>query len=112
MTRDTADAFWGPDAVDHALRYEEHDPITAELAREVSRRARALPAGAFRAWTLTQPWPKFCAIVRVVSGKALHDELDDSGAVCERRALSYSRARRSSADSCPCTTTSCPTRTR
>lgn len=78
MTRETADPFWGPDAVDHALRHEEHDPVTEDLAREVSRRARSLPPGVFRAWALAQPWPKFCAIVRIVSGQALLDELDDS----------------------------------
>ena len=76
MTRDTANAFWGADAVEHALRYDEHDPITDDLLAEVGRRARSLPSGAFRAWSLTQPWPKFCAIVRIVSGEALHDELE------------------------------------
>jgi hypothetical protein len=77
MTRETADTLWGPDAVDHALRYEEPDPITDALAAEIGRRAKKLPPGAFRAWTLTQPWPKFCAIVRIVSGEALREELDD-----------------------------------
>ena len=76
MTRETADAFWGSDAVDHALAYAEPDPITEELAREIGRRARTLPPGAFRAWTLTQPWPKFCAIVRVVSGEATQSLLE------------------------------------
>jgi hypothetical protein len=76
VTRDTADAFWGPDAVEHALRHEEPDPITDDLLAEVGRRARRLPPGAFRAWSLTQPWPKFCAIVRIVSGDALQDELE------------------------------------
>jgi hypothetical protein len=33
--------------------------------------------GCVRAWTLTQPWPRFWAIVRVVSGEALREELDD-----------------------------------
>lgn len=76
MTRQTADDLWGPDAVDHALNYADHDPITDDLAREMGRRSRSLPPGAFRAWTLSQPWPKFCAIVRIVSGEALHDLLD------------------------------------
>lgn len=77
MTRETADTLWGPDAVDHALRYEQPDPITDALAAEIGRRAKKLPPGAFRAWTLTQSWPKFCAIVRIVSGEALRKELDD-----------------------------------
>lgn len=77
MTRETADALWGPDAVEHALKYEEPDAITDELASEIERRAGKLPAGAFRAWTLTQPWPRFCAIVRIVSGEAFREELED-----------------------------------
>lgn len=63
--------------VEHALRDADHDPITTELAHELSRRAKKLPAGAFRAWTLTQLWPESCAIVRIVSGEALRDELGD-----------------------------------
>ena len=34
-------------------------------------------AHAFRAWALTQPWPRFCAIVRIVSGEALREELEE-----------------------------------
>ena len=75
MTREAADELWGKDAVDHALRYEEPDAVSDELLRELRRRAKQLPPGAFRAWTLTQPWPRFCAIVRLVSGEALEDEL-------------------------------------
>ena len=77
MTRETADAFWGADAVDHALRYELAEPITDALAEDIGQRAKTLPPGAFRAWALTQPWPRFCAIVRIVSGEALREELDD-----------------------------------
>ncbi len=77
MTRETADTLWGPDAVAHALSDGHPDPVTDELAQEIERRAGKLPPGAFRAWTLTQPWPRFCAIVRIVSGEALREELDD-----------------------------------
>ncbi len=66
MTRETADAVWGPEAVDHALADPDPDTITDELAAEIQRRAD--PPGAFRAWALAQPWPRFCAVVRVVSG--------------------------------------------
>ncbi len=76
MTRETADLLWGHDAVEHALAFDKPDPLTDDLAEEVGRRARALPPGAFRAWALTQPWPRFCAIVRLVSGEALRNELD------------------------------------
>lgn len=66
MTLATAHALWGREAVSRALAEPGHDPATAELAREV--KARADPPGAFRAWALAQPWPKFCAIVRIVAG--------------------------------------------
>lgn len=75
MTRETADALWGSDAVEHALREEEPEPLTRELTQELQRRVSTLPAGAFRAWTLSQPWPRFCTIVAIVSG-AVRDELD------------------------------------
>lgn len=75
MTREDADALWGPDAVDHALRDPAPEPITRELTQELQRRAKSLPPGAFRAWTLTQPWPRFCTIVAIVSG-AFREELE------------------------------------
>jgi len=76
MTRETAYAYWGKDAVDHALRYDAPDRITRELTQEVEQHAQSLAPGAFRAWTLTQPWPRFCTIVWIVSG-ALREQLAD-----------------------------------
>jgi hypothetical protein len=75
MTRESADQLWGPDAVARALADEHPDPVTRELAQEIQRRAE-LPPGAFRAWALAQPWPRFCAIVRIVSG-AVREEFGD-----------------------------------
>jgi len=66
MSRSTAEGIWGPEAVALALEEPYPEPVTLELAREVS--ARADPPGAFRAWALTLPWPRFCAVVRLVSG--------------------------------------------
>lgn len=66
MTRETAAAVWGAEAVERALAEPDPDPITDELAAEIQRRAD--PPGAFRAWALAQPWPRFCAVVRIVSG--------------------------------------------
>ena len=63
---DTAAEIWGGAAVRKALAEPDPEPITDALAREVSRRAD--PPGAFRAWTLALPWPRFCAVVRVVTG--------------------------------------------
>lgn len=80
MTREAADGLWGAEAVEHALADPAPEPITLELARELQVRAKRLPPGAFRAWTLTQPWPRFCAIVRIVSGVAREEffaELDE-----------------------------------
>ncbi len=66
MTRETAAAVWGSDAVARALADPDPAPVTQELAAEIRRRAD--PPGAFRAWSLAQPWPRFCAVVRIVSG--------------------------------------------
>lgn len=82
MTREDADALWGPDAVDHALREQHPEPLSSDLTRELQRRIKTLPPGAFRAWTLTQPWPRFCTIVAILSGAIREDlerlaELDD-----------------------------------
>jgi hypothetical protein len=71
MTRETADAVWGAAAVDHALKEEHPEPVTHELLAEIRRRAD--PPGAFRAWALAQPWPRFCTIVRVISGVMLDE---------------------------------------
>jgi hypothetical protein len=68
MSMQTARALWGDEAVLLALAEQKRDPITDELAAEVDRRAD--PPGAFRAWALALPWPRFCAVVWLVSGEA------------------------------------------
>lgn len=68
MTREDAYEFWGAEAVEHALREDNPDPVTRELAQEIRRQAQSLAPAAFRAWALAQPWPRFCAIIAVVSG--------------------------------------------
>jgi hypothetical protein len=81
VTREAADGLWGAEAVERALADPDPEPITRELVHQCRERT-ALPPGAFRAWTLTQPWPRFCAIVRIVSGVAreeMLDEEDDNG---------------------------------
>ena len=80
MTREDAYEFWGREAVEHALDEESPDPITGELAQEIRARADELPPAAFRAWALAQSWPKFCAIIRIVSGvvrEEFEQKLDD-----------------------------------
>ena len=83
MTRDTAAAVWGPEAVERALADPDPAPITDELAAEVRRRAD--PPGAFRAWALAQPWARFCAVVRIVSG-AYREEVMAAAPESERKA--------------------------
>ena len=57
-----------------ALTGTSPDPVTPELVAEIGRRAD--PPGAFRAWALAQPWPRFCAVVLVVSGEWTRRTLD------------------------------------
>jgi hypothetical protein len=66
MSLEAAVELWGAEAVRLALDDTGAEEPTVELATEISQRAD--PPGAFRAWALAQPWPRFCAIVRVVAG--------------------------------------------
>ena len=66
MSRATADALWGTDAVSHALAEPYPDAPTTELTDAIQ--AHKDPLGAFRAWALAQSWPRFCAVVRIVAG--------------------------------------------
>jgi len=67
MSRRTAIELWGAAAVQQALAEPNPEPATIELAREVGRRAD--PPEAFREWSLALPWPRFCTVVRIVSGE-------------------------------------------
>lgn len=75
MTRQTAEAIWGEEAVREALGAPSPSPVTAELLRQIKRRRD--PPGAFRAWALSLPWPDFCAVVRVVAGVTADDLLQE-----------------------------------
>jgi len=77
MTRENADELWGGEAVDLALADPDPEELTDELLQEFTKRANTLPPGAFRAWALTQPWPRFCLIVRIVSGTMRQELLTD-----------------------------------
>ncbi len=67
MSMRTAHLLWGEDAVALALAEPEPDEVTDELLKAI--KARKDPPGAFRAWALAQSWPRFCTIVRIVSGE-------------------------------------------
>lgn len=67
MSMETADALWGHEAVALALAEPHYEPVTAELTAQIRRRADYL--GVLRSWALAQSWPRFCTVVRVVSGE-------------------------------------------
>lgn len=73
--RTIADELFGADAVDRALAEPDPEQATRELAQEIKRHAS--PPGAFRAWALAQPWPRFAAIVRVITGVTREALLDE-----------------------------------
>jgi len=73
--RTIADELFGSEAVDKALAEPEPERVTRQLAQEIKRRAD--PPGAFRAWALAQPWPRFAAIVRVIAGVTRVELLDE-----------------------------------
>jgi hypothetical protein len=75
MSRETAERLWGAEAVAHALEEADHEAVSDELVRAVKERAD--PPGAFRAWSLSLPWPRFCAVVRLVAGVARTELLDE-----------------------------------
>ncbi|KYF79781.1 hypothetical protein BE20_10635 [Sorangium cellulosum] len=67
MSFSIACKIWGRAAVQHALAEPNPEPATRELCQKILKHAD--PPGAFRAWALAQPWPRFCTIVRIVSGE-------------------------------------------
>jgi len=73
-TRKDAYDLWGEEAVEKALDEPKPTPYSERYLLFVQDRARELPPAAFRLWALSQPWPDFCFIVRIVSG-VLREEL-------------------------------------
>lgn len=77
MSLTTARALWGSDVVRRALAEPMPDPPSRALANEVAQRAdpaRVSPHE-FATWALALPWPRFCAVVRIVSGVTRSDLL-------------------------------------
>jgi len=78
MTRATAFALWGFDVVDKALAEPSPEPVTKELADLVGSKARELQDDTMLArWALGLPWPRFCTVVRIVSGVTREELLDE-----------------------------------
>ncbi len=75
MTEWAAAKLWGEDVVRLALAEAEPEAATPELVREAQSYADS--PGALRSWALAQPWPRFCAVVRIISGVTLSEALDD-----------------------------------
>jgi hypothetical protein len=67
MTLDAARALWGSDVVQRVLADDAPDSVNIALLDEIA--ANTDPPGRLRSWALAQPWPRFCAIVRVLSGE-------------------------------------------
>ena len=81
MTREDAVELWGGEPVAAALATRPA-PTTAELVDDVKTRAGELTDSEFSAWALALPWPRFCAVVRLVAGVA-RAELLTMGAIHE-----------------------------
>lgn len=75
VTRWTADQLWGSEAVQKALDEPDPEPLTAALVEEARRYVER--PGALRSWALAQPWPRFCTIVRIISGTILSETMGD-----------------------------------
>lgn len=75
MTLGSAVGLWGSEAVHRALDEPHPEPLSVELATEV--RARAMDAPAFARWALTLSWPRFCTVVRIVTGDATQNLMEE-----------------------------------
>jgi hypothetical protein len=75
VTLGSAVGLWGTAVVRRALDDANPESPGPELAREVS--ARATDATSLARWALEQPWPRFCAVVRIVTGDAAHDLMNE-----------------------------------
>lgn len=69
--------LFGAEAVQMALEHPDPEPITVALAQDI--RTRAASPGVFRAWALAQSWPRFCTIVRVITGSTREELLSGEG---------------------------------
>jgi len=76
MTIQKAEAYelWGQDVVERALAEPSPAPYSERYELFVHDRGAELPPAAFRLWALSQSWPEFCLIVRIVCGIA-HEDL-------------------------------------
>ncbi len=76
MSSETALALWGEAAVRRALGEPNPEPVAEELAGEVARKADELRDDeALASWARSLPWPRFCAVVRIVAGVTREDLL-------------------------------------
>lgn len=90
MTMETVETMFGADAVKLALDEPDYPDIDdALIAKLDAVKAKAGP-GYLRSWALAQPWPVFCAIVRILSGEHARIKsmprcaLGEHGALCGR----------------------------
>lgn len=78
MSRAAAEALWGADVVRRALDEASPEPASAPLARLVEAKADELRDDvALAQWALALPWPRFCAVVRIVTGETRKELLGE-----------------------------------
>jgi len=82
VSRADADLLWGAEVVRLALEAQP-EALSASSARGIARRVRELDGRAFVRWSLAQPWPRFCAVIRLALRMPLPDEAP--GAAYRRR---------------------------
>lgn len=69
MTMRDVEALFGVDAVKLALAEPDYADVDQELLGKLERMNASGGPGFVRSWALSEPWPVFCAIVRVLSGE-------------------------------------------
>lgn len=74
MTMQSVGALFGADAVKLALAEPDYADIDGELLAKLERLNASGGPGFVRSWALSEPWPVFCAIVRVLSGE--HERIE------------------------------------
>ena len=76
MTIESAHTLFGAEAVRKALDEPNPAALTDADLKRIREVANEHGPGGLRSWALAQPWPTFCAIVRVITGDAALDKLE------------------------------------
>ncbi len=71
--------LWGSEVVATALAESEPAPLDPVLSAEIKEKANSGTDVSFAWWALQLSWPKFCSVVRLVSGETLRELLEEHG---------------------------------